>query len=77
MSMRLYFHLVDEHDSILDPVGVEVDDVSHAKATVLGVLEKLRQENSSAAEDWSGWTLHVTNPVGQGVFSIDLGNAVQ
>ena len=75
--MRLHFHLVDHQDSIPDVEGVEVDDVDHAKAAALATLEELRQEDASAAQDWSGWSLTATDPVGRVVFSINLDSAVQ
>ena len=62
--MRLHFHLVDHQDSI-------------AKAAALATLEELRQEDASAARDWSGWSLNATDPGGRVVFSIDLDSAVQ
>jgi hypothetical protein len=70
--MRLYFHLLDHQDSLPDQEGVEVINVREAQAAVLEMLHVLRQEDESAAQDWSGWTLNVTDPIGHTVFSIDL-----
>jgi hypothetical protein len=74
--MRLYFHLIDHQDSVPDLEGVEVDDVHRAKAATLAMLAKIREEDASAARDWSGWSLNATDPVGRVVFSIDLDSAV-
>jgi hypothetical protein len=58
--MRLYFHLLDHQDSLPDQEGVEVINVREAQAAVLEMLHVLRQEDESAAQDWSGWMLNVT-----------------
>ena len=71
-GMRLYFHLRAPHDSIPDLEGVEVDDVEQAKAAALEMLAELRQENPSAARDWSGWTLDATDAACRVLFSLDL-----
>ena len=77
MSLRLYFHLVDHYDSIPDLEGVVVEDVHQAEAAALAMLRELRQEDASTAQDWSGWTLNATDPVGQVVFSMNLDSAGQ
>jgi hypothetical protein len=72
MSERLYFDLVNMHASMPDREGVEVDDVRRAKATVAAMVDELQQEDATRAQEWSGWTLNVTDPAGRVVFSIDL-----
>ena len=39
--MRLYFHLVTDRETILDPEGVEVDSVDQALAEALRALDEL------------------------------------
>jgi len=70
--MRLYFHLIDHQDSIPDLEGVEVVDINHAQAVASATVQELREEDASAAREWSGWSLNATDPVGRVVFSIDL-----
>jgi hypothetical protein len=36
----------------------------------------MRQEDPSAAQDWSGWTLRVTEGSGRVVLSLDLDGGV-
>ena len=73
MSARLYFDLVNSHESIPDREGIEVDDVGQAKASALAaMIEELWQEDASTAQDWSGWTLNVSDDAGRVVFSLDL-----
>jgi hypothetical protein len=77
MSARLYFDLVNSHESLPDRDGIEVVDVRHVKATVVEMLGELRQEDASSAQDWSGWTLNVSDDAGRVVFSLDLDSGVQ
>ena len=77
MSPRLYFDLVNSHESIPDRKGIEVDDVRQAKTAVADMIEELRQENAAAARTWPGWTLNVRDDAGRVLFSIDLGKPVQ
>jgi hypothetical protein len=72
MSTRLYFNLIRTDDAIPDREGVEVDDVRHAKATAVAMVDELRQEDTSAAQEWSGWMLNVSDDAGRVVFAIDL-----
>lgn len=72
MSAQLYFNLVSPQESLPDCEGVEVEDVRHAEAAAVAMLDELLQEDASAARDWSGWTLNVTDAAGRVLFSIDL-----
>lgn len=70
--MRLYFHLKDGDDTIRDLAGVEVNDVGQAHVEALQALRELQEEQGSPANDWSGWTLQITDASGTVVLSIDL-----
>ena len=70
--MRLYFHLAAAHDSILDEIGIEVEDLDHARSEAMRAIAELKVEDSSAAQDFSGWRLEVTDAAGAVVFSIWL-----
>jgi hypothetical protein len=72
MSARLYFDLVNTHQSIQDREGIEVDDVDQAKVAVAEMLEEHRQEDAATAQDWSGWMLRVSDGAGHVLFSVDL-----
>jgi hypothetical protein len=54
---RYYFHLVSQHEVILDKDGVEVADLAAAGAEALKAIEELRRESPSAATGWEGWWL--------------------
>ena len=70
--MHLYFDLRDPEYTLPDVYGVEVSDMAEAWRVALAMIGKLRQEDPSAARDWSGWTLSVVDPAGAVVFTINL-----
>jgi hypothetical protein len=71
--VRLYFHLVTDRETILDPEGVEVDSVDQALAEALRALDELRKENADAPRGWSGWALNITTAGGEVILTVDLG----
>ena len=68
--MRVFFHLVDGSDSILDREGVEVDGPSDIREAVVRDVGELFREFS--AEDRHGWRLHVTDEAGSLLLAIPL-----
>ena len=70
--MRYFFHLVDAHDRVLDEDGVEVADTDHLRAHAQKAVEELRSEDPSAARDWRGWRLEVTDTSGAVLVTINL-----
>jgi len=70
--MRLYFDLKDSLYTLQDVDGVEVVDPDRARQVAFAVIRQLREEDSSVAQDWSGWTVRAMDPAGSVVFSIDL-----
>jgi hypothetical protein len=74
--MRLYFHLVASRNMVLDLEGVEVTDPGQAQTEAMRLLAEMRQEDSSARQDWSGWMMRVTEGSGRVVLSLDLDGGV-
>jgi hypothetical protein len=70
--MLCFFHLVDAHGSILDEHGVEVADMSQLPAEAEKSIEELRSADPSAARDWKGWRLEVTDTSGTVLLTINL-----
>jgi hypothetical protein len=70
--MRFYFHLMNNHEEILDDVGIEVSDLEDAKLQALSAINELRQEYADVIEDWSGWRLDIVCPAGRILHSIRL-----
>jgi hypothetical protein len=70
--MRCFFHLVSNHDEIVDNSGIEVLDLESAKAQALIAIEELRAELGTQADDWSGWRLEIVCPHGTLLHSMKL-----
>ena len=70
--MRCFFHLVSNHDEIVDDAGIEVHDLESAKAHALIAIEELRAEIGAEADDWSGWRLDIVCPHGTLLHSMPL-----
>ena len=66
--VRLYFHLKDAHEVLLDMEGVELSDPHEARVQAALVIEELRPTD---AQYWSGWTLTAT-AAGRVRFAVDL-----
>src|SRR5215212_8738412 len=75
-QMRLYFDLLNGGTLMPDVHGVEVSDLDEAHRAALAMIRMLRQEDPSAAQDWSGWRLDAINPAGTVVFTIHLDRVV-
>jgi hypothetical protein len=73
--MRLYFDLSNHRQTLPDVHGVEVSDVDEARQVALEIIQHLREEDPSAAQDWSGWTISAVDPAGAVVFTLDLDSA--
>ena len=70
--MRCFFHLVSNHDEIVDDSGIEVDNLENAKAQALLAIDELRKELGEEAHDWSGWRLNIVCPFGTLLHSVKL-----
>jgi hypothetical protein len=70
--VRIYFHLKDAHEVLLDVEGVEVSDPHEARVQAALVIEELRPTD---AQYWSGWTLTAT-AAGRVLFTVDLDSNV-
>jgi len=53
--VRIYLHLKDVHQTIVDDEGVEVCGTREARIQALLAIEELQEED---ARDWSGWISH-------------------
>jgi hypothetical protein len=74
--MRCFFHLVNDHEEIVDNTGIEVQDLESAKVQALLAITELRQEIGADIEDWSGWRLDIVCPEGTLLHSMLLNNTV-
>jgi len=72
--MRLFFHVFDGTEAILDQEGVEVDSLDDARQTIISDLAELHREFQ--IEDRRGWVLKVTDGTGATLLSIPLDGAL-
>ena len=70
--MRCFFHLVNDHEEIVDNTGIEVQDLEGAKVEALLAITELRHEIGAEVEDWSGWRLDIVCPEGTLLHSLPL-----
>lgn len=70
--MRCYFHLISDHDQILDDEGIEVSDLESAKTQALMAVSELQQELGVTIQDWSGWYLRILSSEGNLLYSFPL-----
>jgi len=70
--MRCYFHLVRDHEELIDDAGVEVSDVESAKTQAMMAVNELQREFDGLIEDWNGWQLKVVSTEGNLLWSIPL-----
>jgi hypothetical protein len=71
--VRIYFHLRDAHEVLLDVEGVEVSDPQEARVQAALALEELRPTD---VRYWSGWTLTAVDAAGRVLFAVDLDSNV-
>ena len=74
--MRCYFHLVRDHENLIDDDGVEVSDFENAKAQATMAVTELQREGRGIVEDWSGWQLNVVDAEGCLLWSVPLSLAL-
>jgi hypothetical protein len=72
--MRLYFHLIDGHRTILDYEGAEVADARGVRKAVIDDVRELVAEFSE--EERRGWTLEVVDAAGSILLTIRLGDMI-
>jgi hypothetical protein len=70
--MRVYFHLINSSERILDNTGIEVLNVEAAQHEALKAIRELRQEADHNAEVWHGWRLDAVDINDELLFSIPL-----
>lgn len=70
--MHCFFHLINAGDKIIDNIGVDVADLTAARALALEAIEDLRREDPEASDGWEGWSLAITCASGRVLLSISL-----
>jgi hypothetical protein len=71
-TVRYYFNLTDGEEEIRDEEGIELSDVDAAVHSAIQAIKEIRQEDTSAADEWRGWRLEIVDDSGQLIESISL-----
>ena len=69
---RYYFHLTNGEALIRDEEGTEVSSMQSALISAMEMIEELRAEDPSAADEWLGWWLEVVDASGRMVHHMPL-----
>ena len=69
---RYYFHLTNGEALIRDDEGTEVSSMQSALISAMEMIEELRAENSSEADEWQGWRLEIVDASGRTVYTMPL-----
>jgi hypothetical protein len=71
--VRIYFHLKDAQEVLLDVEGVEASGPQQARAQPALVIEELQPKDVQFS---SGWTLTATDAAGQVLFAVNLDSTI-
>ena len=69
---RYYFHLTNGEAVIRDEEGTEVSSMHTALISAMEMVEELRAEDPSAADEWQGWRLEIVDASGRTVHTMAL-----
>jgi hypothetical protein len=69
---RYYFHLTNDEALIRDEEGTEVSSMQSALISAMEMIEELRAENPSEADEWQGWRLEIVDAYGRTVYTMPL-----
>ena len=71
-AMRYYFHLTNGEAVIRDNEGIEAFSIQSALISAMELIEELRTEDPSAADEWQGWRLEIVDASGRTVHTMLL-----
>ena len=71
-ATRYYFHLTNSEATIWDEEGTEVSSLEPALISAMEMIEQLRAEDPSAADEWQGWRLEIVDASGRTVQTMPL-----
>jgi hypothetical protein len=66
------YHLVDRYDLIPDEVGIEIANLTQARAEAIKAIHEFRQECAPTAAASRDWRIEVTDAFGAVAFRIEL-----
>ena len=71
---QVYFHYSNTQGVLTDRCGAAVRDLAEAREHAAVVVRSLITRPN--LEDWRGWVLHVSDDIGEEIFSVPFASAL-
>ena len=71
---QVYFHYSNTQGVLTDRCGAAVRDLAEAREHAAVVVHSLITRPN--LEDWRGWVLHVSDDIGEEIFSVPFASAL-
>lgn len=71
---QVYFHRSNAEQTMIDQCGAAVDDLAEARGRAALVVRSLIM--APGPEDWRGWVLHVSDDLGDEMFSVPFASVL-
>ena len=75
-GMRLYFHLVNSDEKILDNEGVDISNLDEARTQALETVAQFAASGEIGPESLTAWRLEATDSSGAVAFTINLDSSL-
>lgn len=71
---QVYFHCINNQDLWVDRRGAAIGDLAEAKDYAAQVVRSLIM--APGPEDWRGWVLHVSDEIGEEIYTIPFASVL-
>ncbi|QWG11275.1 hypothetical protein KMZ29_16105 [Bradyrhizobium sediminis] len=71
---QVYFHCSNTEQALIDQCGASVDDLADAREHAALVVQSL--VTTASLVDWRGWVLHVSDDLGDEIFSVPFASVL-
>ncbi|QWG21465.1 hypothetical protein KMZ93_15740 [Bradyrhizobium sediminis] len=71
---QVYFHCSNTEHALIDQCGASIDDLAEARERAALIVRSLI--TTPTTEDWRGWVLHVSDDLGDEIFSVPFASVL-
>jgi len=71
---QVYFHCSNTEHALIDQCGAAVEDLADAREHAALVVRSLI--TTASLEDWRGWVLHVSDDLGDEIYSVPFASVL-
>lgn len=71
---QVYFHCSNTKHALIDQCGASIDDLAEAREHAALLVRSLIA--TPTTEDWRGWVLHVSDDLGDEIFSVPFASVL-